>query len=79
MPGGRQIHDLDGVRTVGVVDRSGYLAAVADIREEAIGAAPLVYPSADRYEPHARATLEILEIERKRRRAGRATRGLFPS
>jgi hypothetical protein len=48
----------DGVRTVGVVDRSGYLAAVADIREEAIGAAPLVYPSADRYEPHARATLD---------------------
>jgi DNA integrity scanning protein DisA with diadenylate cyclase activity len=48
----------DGVRTVGVVDRSGYLEAVADIREEAIGAAPLVYPSADRYEPHARATLD---------------------
>jgi hypothetical protein len=48
----------DGVRTVGVVDRSGYLTAVADIREEAIGAAPLVYPSPDRYEPHARATLD---------------------
>jgi len=48
----------DGVRTVGVVDRSGYLSAVADIREEAVGAAPLVYPSADRYEPHAQATLD---------------------
>jgi hypothetical protein len=48
----------DGVRTVGVVDRSGYLTAVSDIRDEAIGAAPLVYPSADRYEPHARATLD---------------------
>jgi hypothetical protein len=47
----------DGVRTVGVVDPAGYLSAVADIREEAVGAAPLVYPSADRYEPHAQATL----------------------
>jgi DNA integrity scanning protein DisA with diadenylate cyclase activity len=40
------------------VDPSGYFSAVADIREEAAGAAPLVYPSADRYEPHARATLD---------------------
>src|SRR6267142_535424 len=48
----------DGLRTVGLVDSSGYLSAVADIREEAAGAAPLVYPSADRYEPHARATLD---------------------
>jgi DNA integrity scanning protein DisA with diadenylate cyclase activity len=47
----------DGMRTIGVVDRAGYLTAVSDIRDEAIGAAPLVYPAADRYEPHARATL----------------------
>jgi DNA integrity scanning protein DisA with diadenylate cyclase activity len=48
----------DGLRTVGLVDPSGYFSAVADIREEAAGAAPLAYPSADRYEPHARATLD---------------------
>jgi hypothetical protein len=48
----------DGLRTVALVDPSGYFSAVADIREEADGAAPLVYPSADRYEPHARATLD---------------------
>ena len=48
----------DGLRTVGLVDPAGYLSAVADIREEAAGAAPLVYPSADRYEPHARATMD---------------------
>ncbi len=48
----------DGLRTVGLVDPSGYLSAVADIREEAAGAGPLVHPSADRYEPHARATLD---------------------
>jgi len=49
---------FDGLRTVGLVDPSGYLSAVADIREQAAGAAPLVYPSADRYEPHARATFD---------------------
>jgi DNA integrity scanning protein DisA with diadenylate cyclase activity len=48
----------DGLRTVGLVNPSGYLSAVADIREEAAAAASLVYPSADRYEPHARATLD---------------------
>jgi hypothetical protein len=48
----------DGLRTVGLVNPSGYLSAVADIREEAAGAGPLVYPSADRYQPHARATLD---------------------
>jgi hypothetical protein len=48
----------DGLRTVGLVDPSGYFLAVADIREEADGAGPLLYPSADRYEPHARATLD---------------------
>jgi DNA integrity scanning protein DisA with diadenylate cyclase activity len=48
----------DGLRTVGLVNPSGYLSALADIREEAAAAAPLVYPSADRYEPHARATLD---------------------
>jgi hypothetical protein len=46
----------DGLQTVGLVDASGYLSAVADIHEEAAGTAPLAYPSADRYEPHARAT-----------------------
>jgi hypothetical protein len=48
----------DGLRTVALLDPAGYFSAVADIREEAAGAAPLVYPSADRYEPHARATLD---------------------
>ena len=31
---------------------------MADIREQAAGAAPLIYPSAERYEAHARATLD---------------------
>jgi hypothetical protein len=48
----------DGLRTVALVDRSGFFSAVADIRDEAADAPPLVYPSADRYEPHARATLD---------------------
>jgi DNA integrity scanning protein DisA with diadenylate cyclase activity len=48
----------DGLRTVALVDRSGFFSAVADIRDETADAPPLVYPSADRYEPHARATLD---------------------
>jgi DNA integrity scanning protein DisA with diadenylate cyclase activity len=48
----------DGLRTVGVVNPAGYLSAVGDIREQAAGASPLIYPSAERYEAHARATLD---------------------